>query len=84
MKVLRPALVWGILIVLTVGSTLVAEKISSATVVVFAVFLVAAVKAELVITYYMEARMAESPWRTLYRAWVIVVALMLITGHLAV
>ena len=69
------------LIALTVGSFLVAEELHVRTVAITAIFLIAAIKAELVIDHFMEARTAKGPWLVLYMGWVTGVTLLLVWGH---
>lgn len=67
---------------LTLASTFVAEASGSAALVIVAIFVVAIVKAELVMTNFMETPRAGRPWQTLYRSWAAVVTAMLIAGNL--
>jgi heme/copper-type cytochrome/quinol oxidase subunit 4 len=77
-----PNTIWLILIALTGIAVFTAERLpwrEAATVTIFAL---AAVKAYLVITHYMEADRAPPQWRTLYPLWAGVIGFTLIVGHL--
>ena len=79
---LRPTTIWLILIALTGLAVVTAERLvwrEAATVTIFAL---AAVKAFLVITHYMETNRAPPQWRAIYPLWAGVVGLTLIVGHL--
>lgn len=73
---------WVGLIILTVASTSIAEAERHVVVAVIAIFAIAAVKADLVLTSFMEAARAERQWIWLYRLWIGLVATMLIVGNL--
>ena len=75
--------IWLLLLVLTGVSFLVAEEIDLRTVAIVAIFLMAAVKAELIVVHYMEARHAERHWLVMYFAWITAVTLLLVWGHTA-
>ncbi len=76
-----PRSVWLGLVGLTLASLLVAEELNVRIAAISAVFLVAALKAEMVISHYMEAGRAERHWQVLYLAWVSGVTLLLVWGH---
>jgi hypothetical protein len=78
---MTPLRVWLVLIALTGASFLVAEELNERTIAIAAIFVVAALKAELVIDHYMEARRAERHWIVLYLGWVAGVTLLLVWGH---
>lgn len=73
--------IWLLLVALTFGSVMVAEELSARLVAIVAIFLIAAVKAELVMDHYMEARKTERHWLILYFIWIIAVTLLLVGGH---
>ena len=74
--------VWLALAALTLTSTLIAETAHHSAYSVIIIFAIAALKAELVLTNYMEARKAEPHWIWMYRGWIAVVTVMLIAGYL--
>jgi hypothetical protein len=69
------------LMALTAASFLVAEELHIRLVALGAIFVIAALKAELVIDHYMEARRAEPHWLVVYLGWVAGVTLLLVWGH---
>jgi heme/copper-type cytochrome/quinol oxidase subunit 4 len=74
--------IWFILIALTGIAVITAERLAwrgAATVTIFAL---AAAKAYLVITNYMETDRAPPQWRAVYPLWAGVIGLTLIVGHL--
>jgi heme/copper-type cytochrome/quinol oxidase subunit 4 len=77
-----PLRIWLVLAGLTGISLLVAEEIGLRHVAIVGIFLIAAVKAELIIDHYMEARNAERHWPIMYLIWVAVVTLLLVWGHI--
>lgn len=79
-KILRR--VWLALVGLTLTSTLIAETAHHAALGVIIIFAIAALKAELVLTNYMEARRTEPHWIWMYRGWIVAVAVMLSAGYL--
>jgi heme/copper-type cytochrome/quinol oxidase subunit 4 len=70
------------LIALTGLSVITAEKLPWRDAATITIFVLAAVKAYLVITHYMETDRAPPQWRTLYPLWAGVIGLTLIVGHL--
>jgi heme/copper-type cytochrome/quinol oxidase subunit 4 len=79
---ISPTTVWLILIALTGIAVGTAERLAWREAATVAIFVLAAVKAYLVITHYMETDRAPSQWRTLYPLWAGVIGLTLIVGHL--
>jgi heme/copper-type cytochrome/quinol oxidase subunit 4 len=78
----RARTIWLLLIALTVLSTVMAERSEHAIYAVAAIFVIAAIKCDLVIVHYMEAHRAERHWLIMYRAWLGIVTLLLVTGHI--
>jgi heme/copper-type cytochrome/quinol oxidase subunit 4 len=74
--------VWLILIALTGIAVGTAERLAWREAATVTIFALAAVKAYLVITHYMETDRAPPQWRTLYPLWAGVIGLSLIVGHL--
>jgi heme/copper-type cytochrome/quinol oxidase subunit 4 len=70
------------LIALTGLSLVVAEQLAWRAAATVTIFALAAVKAYLVITHYMETDRALLQWRALYPLWAAVIGLILIVGHL--
>jgi heme/copper-type cytochrome/quinol oxidase subunit 4 len=79
---IKPTAIWMILIALTGLSLVVAERLAWRDAATVTIFALAAVKAYLVITHYMETDRAPPQWRTLYPLWAGVIGLTLIVGHL--
>jgi hypothetical protein len=77
----RVSTVWLMLLGLTNGSVLLAEGATIGAARIVGIFVIAAVKSELVLQHFMEAARAERHWRWLYRLWIGVITLMLIVGH---
>jgi hypothetical protein len=67
---------------LSLLSTLLAEGSGHAVYAIVTIFIIAAAKGDLVITHYMEAGRAEPHWKLLYRSWLGVVTVLLISGHI--
>jgi hypothetical protein len=59
-----------------------AEGSDHAAYAVAAIFVIAAAKGDLVIMYYMEAGRAEPHWKFMYRAWLGIMTVLLICGHI--
>jgi Prokaryotic Cytochrome C oxidase subunit IV len=78
----RARTIWLLLMALSLVSTLLAEGSDHAVYAVVAIFVISAAKGDLVIMHYMEASKAEPHWKFLYRAWLGVVTVLLITGHI--
>jgi heme/copper-type cytochrome/quinol oxidase subunit 4 len=79
---ISPTTVWLILIALTGIAVGTAERLAWREAATVTIFALAAVKAYLVITHYMETDRAPPQWRTLYPLWAGVIGLTLIAGHL--
>ena len=77
-----PFRIWLILLVMTGLSLLFAERIGIRTVAVVGMFVIAGIKAGLVMDHYMELRLAGQQWLILYSIWTVVVTGMLIVGHI--
>jgi bacteriorhodopsin len=77
----KPRSIWLILMALSLFSTFVAEGSKHALYAIGAVFIIAAVKGDLVIIHYMEARHAAPHWRFMYRSWLVAMVVLLIAGH---
>ncbi len=78
----KPSTIWLILLALSLFSTFVAEGSGHATYAIGAIFIIAAAKGDLVIMHYMEAAHAEPHWKFMYRAWLALVTLLMVAGHL--
>jgi Prokaryotic Cytochrome C oxidase subunit IV len=78
----RPSTIWLMLMALSLLSTLLAEGSDHAIFAIVMIFVIAAAKGDLVIMHYMEARRAESHWKFLYRAWLGIVTVLLVSGHI--
>jgi Prokaryotic Cytochrome C oxidase subunit IV len=78
----RASTIWLLLMALSLLSTLVAEGSDHAVYAIVAIFVIAAAKGDLVIIHYMEASRAEPHWKFLYRAWLGIVTVLMVTGHL--
>jgi heme/copper-type cytochrome/quinol oxidase subunit 4 len=79
---ISPTTIWMILLALTCLSVITAERQAWREAATVTIFALAAVKAYLVITHYMETDRAPPQWRTLYPLWAGVIGLTLIVGHL--
>jgi heme/copper-type cytochrome/quinol oxidase subunit 4 len=79
---IRPTTIWLILIALTGIAVITAERLAWREAATVTIFALAAVKAYLVITHYMETDRAPPQWRSLYPLWAGVIGLTLIIGHL--
>lgn len=82
-RFISPFRVWVLLVVLTFASLAVAEQITLRAIAQFGIFAIAAIKGQLVIEHYMEARLAERHWQIMYSIWILVVTLLLTWGHIA-
>jgi hypothetical protein len=71
-----------LLMALSLLSTLLVERFDHAEFAVAAIFVIAAVKGDLVIMHYMEAARAEPHWKFMYRGWLVIVTVLLIGGHI--
>jgi heme/copper-type cytochrome/quinol oxidase subunit 4 len=71
-----------ILIALTGIAVVTAERLAWREAATVTIFALAAAKAYLVITHYMETDRAPPQWRALYPLWAGVIGLTLIVGHL--
>lgn len=69
----------AVLVALTVGSAAISGEQDIAGPGTIAIFCVAALKAELLLSHFMEAAAAERQWQWLYRLWIAAV-----TGLLAI
>jgi heme/copper-type cytochrome/quinol oxidase subunit 4 len=81
-SLIRPTTIWLTLIALTGLSVVIAERLAWRDAATVTIFALAAVKAYLVITHYMETDRAPPQWRALYPLWAGVIGLTLIVGHL--
>ncbi len=79
---LGPTTIWLILIALTGLAVLTAERLAWREAATVTIFALAAVKAYLVITHYMETDRAPPQWRAIYPLWAAIVGLTLMVGHL--
>jgi heme/copper-type cytochrome/quinol oxidase subunit 4 len=79
---ISPTTVWLILIALTGIAVGTAKRLAWREAATVTIFALAAVKAYLVITHYMETDRDPPQWRTLYPLWAGVIGLTLIVGHL--
>jgi heme/copper-type cytochrome/quinol oxidase subunit 4 len=78
----RASTILLLLMALSVLSTVMAEGSDHAMYAVVAIFVIAVAKADLVIMHYMEAGRAERHWLIMYRAWLGIVTVLLISGHI--
>lgn len=78
---LGPTGIWLLLVGITVISTLAAERHLAGMVITVVIFILAAIKAHMVIMHYMEAKHAAPHWRALYQWWVAIAATILAIGH---
>jgi Prokaryotic Cytochrome C oxidase subunit IV len=78
----RASTIWLLLMMLSLLSTLLAEGSEHAIYAIVTIFVIAAAKGDLVIMHYMEAARAEPHWKLLYRAWLGIVTVLLISGHI--
>jgi hypothetical protein len=69
-----------LLLALTLGSAAISSTLSPAMLGTFAMFGLAAIKAELVLDRFMEAGSAERHWQWLFRLWIGVVMALLAIG----
>jgi tetrahydromethanopterin S-methyltransferase subunit D len=76
----RPCLVGAALMTLTLVSATVSEERGLTQLAAVGLFIIAAIKAELVLDNFMEAPQAEAHWKWLYRGWIAVVTLLLSIG----
>jgi heme/copper-type cytochrome/quinol oxidase subunit 4 len=81
-KMVSPTTIWMVLIALTGLSVITAERLAWREAATVTIFALAAVKAYLVITRYMETSRAPPQWRALYPLWAGVIGVTLIAGHL--
>jgi heme/copper-type cytochrome/quinol oxidase subunit 4 len=79
---ISPTRIWLILIALTGVAVFTAERLAWRDAATITIFALAAAKAYLVITHYMETDRAPPQWRTLYPLWAGAVGVTLIAGHL--
>jgi heme/copper-type cytochrome/quinol oxidase subunit 4 len=79
---ISPTTIWIILIALTGLSVITAEQLAWREAATVTIFALAAVKAYLVISNYMETDRAPPQWRALYPLWAGVIGFTLIVGHL--
>jgi heme/copper-type cytochrome/quinol oxidase subunit 4 len=73
---------WIGLIALTLISFAAAESLMGRRFAIVAIFAIAAIKGHLVASRFMEVGHALPHWRTLYRVWIVAVAILLAVGHL--
>jgi Prokaryotic Cytochrome C oxidase subunit IV len=78
----RLNLAWFALIALTLMSFAAAESLLDRKVAIAVIFIVAALKGQMVASRFMEVGHALPHWKALYRAWIIGIAIMLASGHL--
>jgi tetrahydromethanopterin S-methyltransferase subunit D len=76
----RPWLVGAALMTLTLVSATISEERGLTQISAVGLFIIAAIKAELVLDNFMEAPQAEAHWKWLYRGWIAVITLMLSIG----
>ena len=77
----KPSTIWLTLMALSLFSTFVAEGSKHSLYAICAIFVIAALKGDLVIIHYMEVRHAEPHWRFMYRSWLVAMVVLLIAGH---
>jgi heme/copper-type cytochrome/quinol oxidase subunit 4 len=73
---------WLGLIALTLVSFAAAEGLLSHRFAIVGIFAIAAIKGQMVASRFMEVGHALPHWRTLYRVWIIGIALVLAAGHM--
>ena len=73
---------WLVLILLTLAGSAIAEGVSAHRLAIAAIFILAAIKGQLVAIHFMEVRHAAPHWHALYRIWVVLIAAMLAVGNL--
>lgn len=78
----RASTIWLLLMAMSLLSTVLAEGSEHAAYAIITIFVIAAAKGDLIIMHYMEAGRAEPHWKFLYRAWLAVVTLLLVSGHI--
>jgi Prokaryotic Cytochrome C oxidase subunit IV len=76
----RPWLVGALLMTLTLVSATISEERGLTQIAAVGLFIIAAIKAELVLDHFMEAPQAEAHWKWLFRAWISLVTLLLCIG----
>ena len=76
----RPCLVGAALMTLTLVSATVSEERGLTQLAAFGLFIIAAIKAELVLNHFMEAPHAEPNLKWLYCGWIAVITLMFSIG----
>ena len=76
------SLTWLGLVALTLVSFAAAEGLVSHRIAVVGIFVIAAIKGQMVASRFMEVGHALPHWRTLYRVWIAGIALVLAAGHL--
>ena len=77
----RPAVVWAILVGMTIISFQTAESRLSPRLSALLLFGVAAIKAWLVMLHYMETAHAAPQWQWFYPVWAGGLAVLLMIGH---
>ena len=75
-------LAWLGLVALTLVSFEAAEGLVSHRVAIAGIFVIAAIKGQIVASRFMEVGHALPHWRTLYRVWIAGIALVLAAGHM--
>ncbi len=80
----KPMAIWLTLMALSLFSTFVAEGSEHAAYAIGAIFVISAIKGDLVIMHYMEAGDADPQWRMMYRTWLIMMTILLIGSHVFV
>ncbi len=76
----RLAMVWAVLVALTLASVALAEGMRSRELVVVIVFGVAVIKGQIVAVQFMETRRAPG-WNTLYRTWIVALGLVMMVAN---
>ncbi len=74
--------VWAILVLLTLISVVIAERLHQPWIVLVSAFGLAAVKGNLIAIHFMETRQARTIWNALYRTWIVAIASLLLLGNL--
>ena len=72
---------WLILIVLTIGSFVTIEVGVPALIAAPVVIGIAGYKSRLIMVHFMEVNLAGRPWRTMYTAWIVVAATIILAGN---
>ncbi len=76
------SLAWIALIALTLVSFASADGLVGHRIALAAIFAIAALKGQVVASRFMEVGHALPHWKTLYRVWIVGIAVLLAAGHM--